>query len=101
MWIELTAVFGIFAIGGILFGRWETGTAPWKRLLKLAIFTGITAVIYFTLGRPWSLIWLGVPLLAVIYIHGIWLPRHGVNGWTGEPREKYEALRGWKSHEPA
>lgn len=21
----------------------------------------------------------------VIYIHGIWLPRHGVKGWTGEP----------------
>ena len=36
-----------------------------------------------------------VAALPVIYIHGVWLPRHGVNGWTGEPREKYYALRGW------
>lgn len=34
--------------------------------------------------------------LPVIYVHGVWLPRHGVNGWTAEPREKYYALRGWK-----
>jgi hypothetical protein len=24
-----------------------------------------------------------------------WLPKQGVNGWTGEPKEKYYQLRGW------
>jgi hypothetical protein len=38
---------------------------------------------------------LAIAALPVIYVHGIWLPRHDVNGWTGEPREKYYALRGW------
>jgi len=32
----------------------------------------------------------------VVYIHVWWLPRKGINGWTGEPKEKYYALRGWK-----
>jgi len=31
-----------------------------------------------------------------LVIHLWWLPKHGINGWTGEPREKYYALRGWK-----
>jgi hypothetical protein len=29
-------------------------------------------------------------------IHMWWLPKHGINGWTGEPRAKYYQLRGWK-----
>ena len=24
-----------------------------------------------------------------------WLLKQGVNGWTGEPKEKYYQLRGW------
>jgi len=31
-----------------------------------------------------------------VFVHVWWLPRHGINGWTGEPKEKYYALRGWK-----
>jgi hypothetical protein len=31
-----------------------------------------------------------------VIVHAWWLPRHGVNGWTGEPKERYYALRGWK-----
>ena len=46
-------------------------------------------------GRPWSLIWLVVPLAVAAYVHAIWLPSHGINGLTAEPRERYYALRGW------
>jgi hypothetical protein len=45
--------------------------------------------------RTGVMIWFSISALPVIYKHGIWLPRHGVNGWTDEPREKYYALRGW------
>ena len=31
----------------------------------------------------------------VLIIHGWWLPTKGINGLTGEPKEKYYALRGW------
>jgi hypothetical protein len=39
----------------------------------------------------------GTLLGIVAVIHGWWLPKHGVNGFTGEPRDKYYALRGWKA----
>jgi hypothetical protein len=32
----------------------------------------------------------------VAFIHAIWLPGKGINGWTGEPENKYYELRGWK-----
>jgi hypothetical protein len=31
-----------------------------------------------------------------VAIHMWWLPKHGINGWTGEPKEKYHELRGWR-----
>jgi hypothetical protein len=34
--------------------------------------------------------------LPVLYIHLWLLPSKGINGWTGEPKEKYYAFRGWK-----
>ena len=30
-----------------------------------------------------------------LIIHGWWLPRNGINGWTGEPKARYYELRGW------
>ena len=35
---------------------------------------------------------LTIPLVGAAYVHLRWLPQHGVNGWTGEPRDKYLAL---------
>jgi len=28
-------------------------------------------------------------------VHGWWLPRQGINGWTAEPKERYYKFRGW------
>jgi hypothetical protein len=67
----------------------------WRRLAKACAALAITAIVSYHFGRTGVIIWFGVCALPLIYIHGIWLPRHGVNGWTGEPREKYYALRGW------
>lgn len=52
-------------------------------------------VISATLGRVWFLSLLGLLSLVVLYIHAVWLPMKGINGWTGEPKEKYYQLRGW------
>jgi hypothetical protein len=54
-----------------------------------------TAIISYYFGRTGVIIGFGIAALPVIYVHGIWLPRYGVNGWSGEPLEKYYALRGW------
>jgi hypothetical protein len=48
------------------------------------------------LGRPWSYLVIVVPLVFALLIHLWWLPRKGINGWTGEPKARYYELRGWK-----
>jgi hypothetical protein len=30
-----------------------------------------------------------------LYAFGYWLLRHGINGLTAEPHDRYYALRGW------
>jgi hypothetical protein len=96
MWMELAVLYGIFAVGGIFFGHFEAHTPPWRRLLKVIALTVVTLTLYYTIGRPWSLAWLALPLLFAAYVHGIVLPRHGINGLTGEPHERYEAFRARK-----
>jgi hypothetical protein len=34
--------------------------------------------------RPAAVLFLGAA-----YVHLYWLPKNGVNGWTGEPRDRY------------
>jgi hypothetical protein len=101
MWMELAIVFAIFSIGNILFGHFELHTPRSKRIAKQILFVALTALIYLTLGRPWSWLWLAVPLLFAVYVHAIALPRRGINGWTGEPKALYYALRGWKVEQPS
>ena len=96
MWMEVAVMASIFAIGSILFGHFEAGTPKWRRLLKFFIFIGITILLTETAGRFWFFVFLGVSFIAPLIIHLCWLPKHGINGWTGEPREKYYELRGWK-----
>ena len=35
---------------------------------------------------------LTLPLVAAAYVHLVWLPKHGINGWTAEPRDRYLEL---------
>lgn len=92
LWFETAVVLGIFAVGNILFGHFEQHRPPLRRLAKVALFLGITLALSSTVGRAWGLGWLALPLAAAAYVHLRWLPRHGINGLTGEPREKYLAL---------
>lgn len=97
MWMEVAVVAIIFAVGNILFGHWEAETPKWRRLLKFLLILGLTLGLSAALGRRWAFFFLGALALVAVIIHGWWLPwRHGINGWTGEPKEKYYALRGWK-----
>ena len=60
----------------------------------------ITLVIIISLsiwfGRTVALITLFVSLIPLIYIHGVVLPKKGINGWTGEPKSKYCFVDGTK-----
>jgi hypothetical protein len=91
--VAVTGVFLVF--GNVMFRHFEPRMPWWRRIAKVGIILAITAVISRYFGRAGVIVAFGIALLPVIYIHAIWLPRHGVNGWTAEPRAKYYALRGW------
>ena len=95
MFLDVLTVAVLLAVGNVAFRRFDPRMPLWRRLLKIVIALAITAAISYYFGRTGVIIALVIAMLPVICIHGIWLPRHGVNGWTGEPREKYYALRGW------
>lgn len=91
-WFDVAVIGLSFAIGNILFGRFEEHRSRWRRMVKLALTLVITLGVAQTLGRGWAYGWMVPLLLFVVWIHGVWLPRHGVNGWTAEPRERYLEL---------
>jgi hypothetical protein len=94
-WFEVALVATIFAVGNILFGHFEERTPKWRRVTKVIVFLAVTRLITVQFGRPWSYLVIAVPLTLVLVIHGWWLPRQGINGWTGEPKERYYKFRGW------
>jgi hypothetical protein len=71
----------------------------WKRVLKVCALLTVTAIISYYFGRLRVLVAFAIAMQPVVYIHGIWLARHGVNGWAGKPRKKYYAFRAWPSPE--
>ena len=96
IWIDVAVMATLFAIGNIVFGHFEERTPKWRRVVKFFLMTGLIVLISSAAGRGWSIGLVGALFLAVLVIHGWWLPRHGIHGLTAEPKEKYYALRGWK-----
>src|SRR5262249_52884817 len=92
VWFDLAVVMSIFAGGNILFGHFEEHKPKALRLLKVALIAGTTLALSWA-GLRWLAFGLiGALGLAAAYVHLWWLPSHGINGWTGEPREKYYEL---------
>jgi hypothetical protein len=93
-WFDVALATSILTIGNICFGRFveyqSRGLRILKALLSVALVVGTTA----WAGRAWTYALLGVLAVAALVVHGIMLPRRGVNGWTAEPRERYYELRG-------
>ena len=80
----------------LLFGHFEEHKSKLRRTLKFVLVSILFVSVSATMGRPWAFGLLALPLAAALVIHAWWLPRNGVNGWTGEPKEKYYELIGHK-----
>ena len=94
LWFDVAIVMSIFAVGNILFGRFEEHRSRGRRILKPVAFLAVTLTLSATVGRAWAYTVLAIPLLVAVWVHAVWLPRHGISGWTAEPRERYlELLR--------
>jgi hypothetical protein len=92
VWFDVAIVLSIFAIGNILFGHFEEHKAKWRRVLKVVVALAVTVTLAQTAGRFWAYLVLSIPLFVAVYVHLRWLPQHGVNGWTGEPKDRYYEL---------
>ena len=97
VWIDVAVVAGIFAVGNILFGHFESGTPKWRRVLKFVLVTGATALIASVAGHAGAALFVAALAAIGLTAHFIILRRHGINPWTAEPRDKYYELRGWKA----
>lgn len=95
-WFEVAVVTSLTAVGTVLLGHFEAGTPKWRRILKIPLACAVGVLVSATAGRGWFFVFLGAWVVAVAIVHAWWLPRKGVHGWTGEPRERYYRLRGWK-----
>jgi len=91
-WFDVAVVMSIFAFGNICFGHFEEHKPKPRRILKVIIVLTVVLALASTAGRMWAYVVLALPLLGAAYIHLRWLPQHGINGWTGEPKDKYLEL---------
>ena len=93
-WFDVAITTTGLMLGHLCFGRFVEHRPRWRRLLKSLI--GVAMVVGTTAwaGRGWMFALLGVIAIGVLVVHGWWLPRNGVNGWTAEPRDRYYALLG-------
>jgi len=98
IWFDISLITCLFAFGHIFFGHFEVHTPKWRKALKLIVFIGVAILITSTVGRSWLYGFLGLMTVVVLTIHVIVLPAKGINGWTGEPKEKYYKMRGWERH---
>ena len=91
-WFDVAIVMSLFAVGSVLFGRFEQHKSRGRRLAKVVVFLGTTLLLTEIAGRAVAYGVLAVPLVAAAYIHLRWLPSRGINGWTAEPYDRYLAL---------
>jgi hypothetical protein len=95
--IDLTLVGGVLLAFNILWRHFDPFVPLWRRTIKFVLILLCTAAVSRFFGHRGIAIAAALWLVPLLYVHAWYLPRHGVNGWTGEPRERYYALRGWNS----
>ena len=95
LWFEVALVSVLFALGNILLGHFEVHTPRVRKLVKYLFTLALIVSLSAFVSRTVALSVYGLLFLPIFYIHLIALPRRGINGWTGEPKEHYYKLRGW------
>ncbi len=95
LWVEVATISLLYALGHIFFGHFEERTSKSKKVIKLVVSLVLMIFLSVQFDRAVAFTVFGLMFLPVIYIHAFWLPKKGINGWTGEPKSKYYELRGW------
>jgi hypothetical protein len=95
LWLEVALVTVFFLFGHIFLGHFEERSPKWRKVAKYIATLFIIISISIFVSRTAAFVVLGLSLIPVIYVHGVLLPKKGINGWTGEPKSKYYEFRGW------
>lgn len=91
-WFDLAVILGVFALGSVLFGRFEQHKPRARRVAKVVLVSALYVGIAQGAGRLWSGLFLAAVAVGAAVVHAWWLPKHGISGWTAEPYDKYLEL---------
>ena len=91
-WFDVAAFSTLWVVLTVVFGRFEQHKPAWRRLSKWAALLVLVLVLADTAGRLVAYGVLGLLLIAGALFHFAVLSKLGINGWTGEPRDRFEAL---------
>ena len=73
----------------VVFNNFEKHLPIARRVIKLFVVVSILAVIGILFSRYafWGMI--ALMTIGQVYLHGWYFPKHGINGLTAEPHDKY------------
>jgi hypothetical protein len=95
MYFELFIAAALLCLGEIVFGRFEEGSPRVRRILKMTVFFGVTALLSRLAGRAAALAWVFGAMALGLSVHGWSTRRNGIRFFSPEPWDRYRALRGW------
>jgi len=97
---EILIVFTIACIAYFLaFNNFEKHLPIQQRVAKLFVVIGVLAGIGILFGKYafWAII--ALMTIGQVYLHGVYFPKHGINGLTAEPYDKYlEVIKNMKGN---
>jgi len=91
-WFDIAAFSTLWVVLTVIFGRFEQHKPAWRRLLKWAVLLVLLLILVETAGRVVAYGVLGLLIMAGSSFHFAVLSKLGINGWTGEPRDRFDAL---------
>lgn len=82
-------------MGMVIFGHFEEKTPIPKRLSKVMLMIGGTAIFYQVIGGIGALAFAMFMMGMGLVVHITWCRRHDIHPLTAEPKARYYELRGW------
>ena len=91
-WFDVARASFLLMLRHLYFGKFEQHRPYWRRLAKSLLGIAMLVMTIAFFGRMWSWALIGLIGVALIVVHGWWLPKNGVHGLTAEPRDRYFEL---------
>lgn len=91
--VSLTEILIVLTVASlayfVVFNNFEKHIPIQQRVTKLFIVVGVLAAIGILFSRYgfWGMI--ALMTVGQVYLHGVYFPKHGINGLTAEPYDKY------------